>query len=439
MRDLLPGFYKRTDEELSKLWQEGTFVLDTNMLLNVYRYTQKTRDRYFEILDLLKNRNQLWIPYQAAYEYQDRRMDVIQGQLDAYTEVASILQTAWQKLERSLEPYKSKHGFIDANKLTEEITDAIKKAKATVTQGKGKDKREYEALKKHDRLLEKLEELFQGNIGDPYEWIKLEEIYKQAQLRVELKIPPGWEDEGKKSYRVYGDVLLWFQLMDFAREKKKPIIFVTDDGKKDWWLAEAKSQERDRPLPELVQEMFVEAHVLLHMYQGYQFLQEAERFLKLEKKPDVVEEAKEVTQQNIVELDQARTASNIKQRAQLFEQAVLDWLPLIYPEGKIRGNTVVGPDFVISEPNGSKIGVEVKYRSKTYTYSDIEFIIQLVNKELSKNHYDKFILFLVCSELQHAHDLANKIRFMKDRFETITVIVGWLEPDGRFAEYETFS
>jgi hypothetical protein len=27
MRDLFPGFYQRTDDELSKLWQEGVFVL----------------------------------------------------------------------------------------------------------------------------------------------------------------------------------------------------------------------------------------------------------------------------------------------------------------------------------------------------------------------------------------------------------------------------
>ncbi len=240
MRDLFPGFNNRTDEELSECWQEGIFVFDTNMLLNVYRYTQKTRERYFEVLDLLKERNQLWIPYQVAYEYQDNRTEVIQGQLDAYTEVSNMLQTTIQKLESSLEPYKRKHGFIDIDKLTEELTSAIKKAKTTITQGKEKDKKEYEALKKHDRLLEKLEELFQGNIGSPYSNSRLEEIYRQAQLRIELRIPPGWEDEVKNSFKAYGDTILWFQLVDYARTQNKPIIFVTDDGKKDWWVRDAR-------------------------------------------------------------------------------------------------------------------------------------------------------------------------------------------------------
>jgi PIN like domain len=140
MRDLFPGFYNRTEEELSKLWQEGNFVFDTNMLLNIYRYAPKTRDRYFEILDLLKRRNQLWIPYQAAYEYQDRRMDVIRAQLDPYTKVGSILQTTWQTLDSALEPYKSKHGFIDTTELAEQLISTIKTAKDTVTQSSGKYK-----------------------------------------------------------------------------------------------------------------------------------------------------------------------------------------------------------------------------------------------------------------------------------------------------------
>src|SRR6266446_4205526 len=141
MRNLFPGFYKRSEEELSKIWQEGIFVFDTNMLLNIYRYTQKTRARYLEILDVLKQRNQLWIPYQVAYEYQDRRITVIQGQLDAYKEIATILQTTAQKLETSLSTYHDKHEFIQTEKIIEEINEVINKAKKTVTQSQTKDKR----------------------------------------------------------------------------------------------------------------------------------------------------------------------------------------------------------------------------------------------------------------------------------------------------------
>lgn len=302
MRELFPGFYKRTDKELSECWEEGIFVFDTNMLLNVYRYTQKTRDRYFEILDILKKNSQLWIPYQVAYEYQDRRAAVIQGQLDAYSEVAGILQNTAQKLENSLGTFQNKHEFIHAEQIIKDISDVISKAKKSVTQSGAKDKREYEALKKQDNLLERLEKLFQENIGKPYNNSRLKEIYKQAQQRIELKIPPGWEDEGKNSFKAYGDIILWFQLLDYARTQKKPVIFVTDDGKKDWWVRDPKGKPI-KPLPALVQEMHVEADVLLHMYQGYKFLEQAEHFLKLEESPDIIANAKDVSAQNELELE----------------------------------------------------------------------------------------------------------------------------------------
>ncbi len=458
MRDLLPGFYKRTEEELSRLWHEGVFVFDTNMLLNTYRYTQKTKDRYFEILSLLKKRNQLWIPYQAAYEFHDRRIDVIQGQLDAYTDVANILQTTLQKLESSLEPYKSKHGFIDATELSKEITDTIKKAKTRINQSEAKDKSEFESLKKHDRLLEILEELFQDNIGKPYDKNKLDEIYRQAQLRIELKIPPGWEDASKKTYRMYGDIILWFQLLDFARSKKQPIIFVTDDGKKDWWLSDAKSQERDRPLPALVQEMFVETDVLLHMYQGYKFLQEAERFFKLEKKPEIIEEAKEVTQQNTIDLDMGKNPPLTTVYFQLLHKAIEAWVIRKYQITAISERPLAPAKFIATKETGGDIWVGIELRT-SMSLLPIDDVFRTLDKyrglfpsdklfpsdELfpsegllkSISALDEILLFYVFLGREQAEHLASKIREQISLPEGISIVLGYLASNDHFVDVDT--
>ena len=437
MRNLFPGFYKRSEEELSKIWQEGTFVFDTNMLLNVYRYSQKTRDRYLEILDLLKQKNQLWIPFQVAYEYQDRRINVIQGQLDAYTEVSNILQTTWQKLESSLEPYQRKHGFIDAERLTDELFSAIKKAKTTVTQGKEKDKKEFEALKKQDKLLEKLEELFQGNIGNPYNSSKLEGVYKQAQLRVELRIPPGWEDEGKNNFKAYGDIVLWFQLIDYARTQKKPIVFVTDDGKKDWWIQDAKGKPM-KPLPALVQEMYVEAGVLLHMYQGYEFLEQAEHFLKLEEKPDIIADAKEVTQQNTLEPYQAKySASSIARRGYRVENAVHEWIRWVNPDVQlIESPFDSGVDFALTQSEGTKIGIEVKYKSSPFFPVDVRRIIKYLTNRRGAD-YNKLELILVCESLEDAAQTLVMLREI-DVPPILTIMVGFMDGENYFRSFGTF-
>src|SRR6266702_8250471 len=100
MRDLFPGFYQRSNEELSNLWQEVIFVFDTNMLLHVYEYSPATRDRFFETLSKLQER--IWIPYQVAFEYQRRRMKVIVRQRDSYKYVSKHLDKALQFLKDGL-------------------------------------------------------------------------------------------------------------------------------------------------------------------------------------------------------------------------------------------------------------------------------------------------------------------------------------------------
>ncbi len=110
MRDLFPGFYIPTDEEIAKFWQEGIFVSNTNMLLNVYRYSREARDRFFDILTRLNT--QVWLPHQVGYEYQENRISVISEQINAYNKVIKLLESTLQDLKNGLEPFKRRHAFI---------------------------------------------------------------------------------------------------------------------------------------------------------------------------------------------------------------------------------------------------------------------------------------------------------------------------------------
>jgi hypothetical protein len=67
MRSLFSGYYRPSNAEFHQIWQDGLFVFDTNILLNVYRYTANARDRFFDILDGLED--QLWLPYHVALEF----------------------------------------------------------------------------------------------------------------------------------------------------------------------------------------------------------------------------------------------------------------------------------------------------------------------------------------------------------------------------------
>lgn len=440
MRDLFPGFYKRTEDELSYMWQKGIFVFDTNMLLNVYRYTKKTRDRYLEILGLLKQRSQLWIPYQAAFEYHDRRMAVIQGQLDAYKDVATILQSAAQKLENSLETYHNKHEFIHTGEMIEEINAVIHKAKTKVTQSRAKDKREYENLKKRDTLLEKLEELFRDAIGSPYTSEKQRELFREAQMRIELRIPPGWEDEDKKGYKKYGDILLWFQILDYARSQKKPIVFVTDDGKKDWWVRDAQGKPIN-PLPELVQEMFIEVGVFLHMYQGYSFMEAATRFFSLKDQPDIIKEAEKITEQNtLLPLDHLiQRGGRVARYGGSIEGAVIKWLmdsgEPVLPDRPY--DSFLDSIIADKEKEWDRKRVVIKYKEKPFRLPEIKDLHRWIMSNFREELYSSVLLILVCESLEDAKITLEAARLynpVKSYSIPLVIRVGYMTPTGRFEE-----
>ena len=75
MRKSYEEYYGRTDEELESLCQFAVIVLDTNSLLDLYRFSEEASKQYIEVLGSLKE--QLWIPYQVGYEFQERRLTVI--------------------------------------------------------------------------------------------------------------------------------------------------------------------------------------------------------------------------------------------------------------------------------------------------------------------------------------------------------------------------
>ncbi len=78
LQDKFPGYYRRTKEELDRIWRDGIIVLDTNVLLNLYRYSERAREELLGVLRRVKD--QLWIPYQVAEEFHRDRSIVIKNQ-----------------------------------------------------------------------------------------------------------------------------------------------------------------------------------------------------------------------------------------------------------------------------------------------------------------------------------------------------------------------
>jgi hypothetical protein len=56
MRKTFSGYYRPTEDEFAEMWRNCLFVLDANVLLNLYRYSRKTSDEFLGILDGVSDR-----------------------------------------------------------------------------------------------------------------------------------------------------------------------------------------------------------------------------------------------------------------------------------------------------------------------------------------------------------------------------------------------
>jgi len=285
MRKSFPGYYRPTKEEFSDLWRTCLFVLDTNVLLNLYRYSLETREALLDILDKIADR--LWIPHQVGFEYQEQRLGVIAQQKKAYGEVRKEIEKARKGLESRLNAFR-KHPFINPN----EILDPIETQIPPIMQKLEDLEKQHPDLIGGDSIRDTLTLLFDGKVGPPYSTERLSKIRQEGQSRYEAKIPPGYEDKGKDDEKRYGDLILWYQMIDKAAETKQPIIFISDDRKEDWWW---KFEEKSiGPRPELVQEMLSKAGVPFYMYPPERFMEYAKDYLEQEISQDAIDEVREV-------------------------------------------------------------------------------------------------------------------------------------------------
>jgi hypothetical protein len=290
MKSRFPGYNRPTDEEFRQLWQECVFAFDANMLLHIYRYTPETQESFFLALERLKDR--IWIPYQAATEYYDNREKVIGDQLKVYDDINKLLDEAYKKLENQLAAYKS-HVSVKTEQVLESIKYGLAKAKESLEE----NKQTHPDVASSDILGDRIAALFEGKVGNQFSTAKLLEIYEEAERRFKAQIPPGFKDaKGKEYPEKYGDMVMWFQLIEHGKAQRKPIIFVTDDRKEDWWLKE-KGQTVS-PRPELINEIENEAHVNFYMYHSEQFLKNAQEFLELEDQQAAIQEVEEIGKQD---------------------------------------------------------------------------------------------------------------------------------------------
>ncbi len=291
MKKKFIGYYSPNTEEIEKSWEKGIFAFDANTLLNLYRYTENTRNDFIRALGKIKEK--LFLPYQAAYEYHENRLGVIEGIEKSYNEINSILIENFDRnLQKQLNHYK-KHPSILIDKIIKIHDDFLLNVSKELNEQKSK----HPDFKSEDDVLNDITELFDNCVGEEFSKDELTKIYTEGKERYANEIPPGYKDaktKQKKGLRnIYGDLIIWKELLNYTKNKKLPLIFITDDRKEDWWTIE--KGETIRPREELIKEFFDFTGIRILIYNADNFLYFAkERGLLPEIKEETIEEVKNI-------------------------------------------------------------------------------------------------------------------------------------------------
>lgn len=288
MRTTFKELLKPTEAEEKTIWDNGIIVFDTNILMNLYRFTTDTRDDLLAQMEAYKD--QLWLPYQVGWEYFNNRENVISSLTKVYKELSSKLNEDKSKLLKYYDDNYSRHPILKR----EELAKVFDKSIEMITKKLDDWKANTPDYSTTDPIKDKLFELYEGKVGTDLTEEEIKAIYQEGEERYADKIPPGFRDYANKKDKgkrhLYGDLIIWKQIIKYAKETQKDIIFVTQDIKEDWWIK--KEGKAEGPLYFLLKEFRASTGQSLLMYKQEGFMKAAS---KKKTKAKTVKEVKAMT------------------------------------------------------------------------------------------------------------------------------------------------
>ncbi|NWE12837.1 PIN-like domain-containing protein [Pseudomonas yamanorum] len=292
MKTKFHEYFMLGDADYKVLWEDSILVFDANILLNLYRYSDATKTEFISVIKELKEK--LWLPHRAVEEYLANRLDVLDSQDKKYELSINGIIAMKKELEQTRHhPFVSEEVMIKAMEAFGLLTDELNRNKEIFA------RRIY-----LDDVKDALGELLDGRVGDSFGEEELRRIISEGEVRYANKIPPGYKDAKKKVEsdflpdicRPYGDLILWKQILLKAATEQKPIIYVTDDRKEDWWY-EHKGKTIG-PRPELVSEFKSVTGFNMVMFSPENFLKEAKVYLKRDISAEAVQEVSEISKED---------------------------------------------------------------------------------------------------------------------------------------------
>ncbi|OUJ17092.1 hypothetical protein HK27_02175 [Acetobacter orientalis] len=316
MRATFHQFFRPTITKMDEMLAGALISYDANVLLNVYRYSDETQHGLVNVFKAFADRT--FLAHQVALEYARNRAKTIVDQITLCETAEKAFRSAVNEYikPKNKQPFLSAESLAALDKVIEEI--AVKR-------------KALDSLISEDNYADLLLTLFESKIGTVPNKKEVDKLHSEAEDRYTDKIPPGYSDlKDKEKPKAYGDYIVWRQLMDLAKEKKKDFIFVTDDAKEDWRFKIGK--KTIGPRHELLEEFHRETGQYVWFFTSESFLIATKNAGAAEIMDSVIKEVSENlnAQNSPFSSDKKLTIPNIEKKE--MEETGLDADPLILGE-----------------------------------------------------------------------------------------------------------
>lgn len=303
MKNAFKEFARLNGNELKNFFDNTVIVFDTNVLLCLYSFTSKTRRRLLDMMEDLTK--QLWIPHKVAEEFYCTRSNKI-GELNTFS------KNVIGDLDAILNKYDTSYCFYS------ELETGIKTIKSNINKVVSYHRKDFNK----DDIVDTLEKLFDGKVGKKYsdeQYKKLEDEYQQKNGC------PGSKDKNKKT-NSSGDYIIWNQMLDYAKQTGKNLIFVTNDQKEDLW--KSVGNDIKVPKPELLIEFKEKTNgKLIQIYNLDKFFDVYNKQKTKKIDTDITNEIKALISSREKIVNRLKKALNSdKHMRSLEEQSLSDWL-----------------------------------------------------------------------------------------------------------------
>lgn len=331
LSELFPEYRLLSENEYEEISKNSLIVFDTNVLLDLYRLPEEDAVDILTKMEKLKSR--IWIPLQVAEEYSRNRRGVIEDQKKGYTEFIASLEdwyghkgnskkenTGKYKVENTLANRRYRHAArLDAEEFIKSLDKSFRKAikKVEVL------RETHPHREEDDQIFIKLNTLFEGRIGCGLsdELLNGENgVYGNGTnggaARYSLNIPPGFKDakktdeEDPTKKRKFGDLIIWYEIIEQAKKENKSIVFITSEDKIDWWWSEGGSKFGPHYL---LRKEFSEmtGGLTFYAYRTDNFLSKAENFGVDKIDEAIIGEARNIIESNIAAKAEAETMPGV--------------------------------------------------------------------------------------------------------------------------------